>query len=118
MTWITLFGRGWIEPSLAYLMSALGVLLGLMLYRQALTGTGVRRVRLVTYATVALAGVAIWLAGVVRTLSVTMPRSVVRFDLALLLASLGIAVAFVGRGDLILCCVAFRAPLGRVLHAL
>jgi NO-binding membrane sensor protein with MHYT domain len=98
LTGITLFDRGWIEPSLAYLMSTLGALLGLMLYRQALAGTGVRRVRLVTYATVAMAGVAIWLAEVVRTLGVTMPRSVVRFDLYLMLASLGVAVAFVGGG--------------------
>jgi NO-binding membrane sensor protein with MHYT domain len=98
LTGITLFGRGWIEPSLAYLMSVIGVLLGLMLYRQALTAAGLRRVRLVTYATVALAGVAIWLGNVVRTLSVTMPASVVRFDLSLLLASLGVAVAFVGCG--------------------
>jgi NO-binding membrane sensor protein with MHYT domain len=107
MTEVNHFAYGWANPALAYVMSALGCLLAIMLTTKARGRRGRTRIRLLVYATVALGGVAIFQAYLVAMLGLAVPATVVRFEPVPLLASLGLALAVVGSGLVI---VVFRAP--------
>jgi len=92
------FALGWIDPLLAYVMSALGCLLGLMLMTKARARTGRRRVRLLIYAAVAIGGTGIWQMHFIAMLGFDVPAASLRYDALLTAASLGIAVLVVGGG--------------------
>ena len=92
------FAYGWVNPVLAYIMSVLGCLLGIMLATKAQARTGRRRVRLLIYASIAIGGTGVWQAHVISLLGFAMPDSAVRYDPLPIAASLGIAIVVVGGG--------------------
>jgi len=92
------FAYGWVNPVVAYIMSVLGCLLGIMLATKAQARTGRRRVRLLIYASIAIGGTGVWQAHVIGLLGFAVPDSVVRYDPLPIAASLGIAIVVVGGG--------------------
>jgi NO-binding membrane sensor protein with MHYT domain len=92
------FAYDWVTPILAYVMSAVGSLLGLLLMAKARIRRGRARNRLLIYAAVAIGGTGIWLMHFVGMLGFDVPASNVRYDLWLTAASLAIAVLIVGAG--------------------
>jgi NO-binding membrane sensor protein with MHYT domain len=89
---------GWVNPILAFVMSAVGCLLGLLLMTKARTRTGRRRLRLLSYAAVAIGGTGIWQMHFIAMLGFDVPASAVRYDPLQTAASLGIAILGVGGG--------------------
>ena len=89
---------GWVNPVLAYVMSALGCLLGLLLMTKARARTGRRRVRLLAYAAVAIGGTGIWQMHFIAMLGFDVPATSLRYDPLRTAASLAIAVVVVGGG--------------------
>ncbi len=89
---------GWVNPVLAYVMSVLGCLLGIMLAARAQADTGRRRTRLLIYATLALGGAGVWQAHVIALLGFALPNAVPRYDPLLIAVSLAVAVVVVGCG--------------------
>ena len=87
---------GWVNPVLAYVMSALGCLLGLLLMTKARARTGRRRVRLLAYAAVAIGGTGIWQMHFIAMLGFDVPATSIRYDPLRTAASLAIAVVVVG----------------------
>src|SRR5690606_37383948 len=69
----------------------LGSLLGVLLVTRARRRTGLRRVRLVLYAVLAVALPAIWLPGLIAVLALRVDGSVLRLNLEPLGSSLGVA---------------------------
>ena len=92
------FAFDWVTPVLAYVMSAVGCLLGLLLMAKARIRRGRARNRLLVYAAIAIGGTGIWLMHFVGMLGFDVPASNVRYDLWLTAASLAIAVLLVGAG--------------------
>jgi NO-binding membrane sensor protein with MHYT domain len=101
------FSYGWVNPALAYVMSVVGCLLGIMLATKARRRTGRHRVRLLTYATITFGGIGIWLAQTIALLGVTVPPAVVRYAPGTLALSLAVALVDVGTGLFLIC----RGPL-------
>src|SRR5262245_20764801 len=92
------FAYGVVTPVVAYLMSVLGCLLGLLLMAKARLRRGRARNRLLIYAAVAIGGTGIWLMHFIAMLGFDVPASSLRYDPWLTAASLGIAVLVVGAG--------------------
>ena len=84
------FVFGPVSPVLALLSAALGCLLGIILATRSQKFTGRRRVRLLLYASISLGVTGIWQAKVVALLGLDVPATIVRYDPALLAASLGV----------------------------
>ncbi|HEV7899225.1 MAG TPA: MHYT domain-containing protein [Planosporangium sp.] len=92
------FAFGWINPTLAYVMSFLGSLLGLVLATRARDVDGASRARWLALAAVAIGGTAIWLMHFMAMIGFDVPSTVVRYDVPMTLASVVIAVVIVGIG--------------------
>jgi NO-binding membrane sensor protein with MHYT domain len=92
------FAYGWINPVLAFVLSFLGSLLGLVLTARAREATGLARVRWLALAAVAIGGTGIWLMHFMAILGFDVPGSIVRYDVLTTVASLLIAVAIVCGG--------------------
>jgi len=92
------FAFGWINPTLAYVMSFLGSLLGLVLATRARDATGAGRARWLALAAVAIGGTGIWLMHFMAMIGFDVPSTVVRYDLPMTLLSVAVAVVIVGVG--------------------
>jgi len=92
------FAYGWINPMIAYVMSFLGSLLGLVLAGRARESQGLSRARWLILAAVAIGGTGIWLMHFMAMLGFDVPDSVVRYDVGITVGSLGIAVLIVALG--------------------
>jgi NO-binding membrane sensor protein with MHYT domain len=95
------FAFGWINPTLAYVLSFLGSLLGLVLATRARDVTGASRARWLAAAAVAIGGTGIWLMHFMAMVGFDVPSTVVRYDVPMTLASVVLAVVIVGIGLLI-----------------
>jgi NO-binding membrane sensor protein with MHYT domain len=103
VTHIHHFAYGWINPTIAYLMSFLGSLLGLVLAARSRQTRGSARLRWLVLAGVAIGGTGIWLMHFMAMLGFDVPASVVRYDVSTTVVSLGIAIVVVSVGLLIAC---------------
>jgi NO-binding membrane sensor protein with MHYT domain len=92
------FASGWISPILAYVLSFLGCLLGLVLATRARDVTGTSRVRWLALAAVAIGGTGIWLMHFMAMVGFDVPSTVVRYDVPMTLVSVVIAVVIVAIG--------------------
>jgi NO-binding membrane sensor protein with MHYT domain len=92
------FVHGWINPTIAYVMSFLGSLLGLVLTARSRQAVGQMRVVWLLLAGVAIGGTGIWLMHFMAMLGFDVPESVVRLDVPLTVASVFLAVGFVTLG--------------------
>jgi NO-binding membrane sensor protein with MHYT domain len=92
------FAFGWINPTLSYVLSFLGCLLGLVLATRARDVTGASRVRWLALAAVAIGGTGIWLMHFMAMVGFDVPSTVVRYDLPMTLASVFLAVVIVAIG--------------------
>jgi NO-binding membrane sensor protein with MHYT domain len=92
------FAFGWINPVLAYVMSFLGSLLGLVLATRARESTGASRARWLALSAVAIGGTGIWLMHFMAMIGFDVPSTVVRYDVPITILSLVLAVLIVGFG--------------------
>jgi NO-binding membrane sensor protein with MHYT domain len=107
------FAFGWINPTLAYVLSFLGSLLGLLLATRARDVTGASRVKWLLLAAIAIGGTGIWLMHFMAMVGFDVPSTVVRYDVLVTMASVVLAVVIVGIGLLI---VGMGTPaLGKLL---
>ncbi|MGC9668524.1 MHYT domain-containing protein [Planosporangium sp. 12N6] len=95
------FAFGWINPTLAYVMSFLGSLLGLVLAGRAREVDGGQRARWLVLAAVAIGGTGIWLMHFMAMVGFDVPATVVRYDVLMTLASVVIAIVIVAIGLLV-----------------
>jgi NO-binding membrane sensor protein with MHYT domain len=93
------FDHGWITPTVSYVLSVLGSLLGLIcaIRLRAAPGTGAR-VWWLSLAAVALGGTAIWSMHFVAMLGFSVVGTQIRYDVGLTAASALIAIVSVGIG--------------------
>ena len=89
---------GWINPILAFVLSFLGLLLGLVLVVRSRESSGAARVRWLTLAAVAMGGTGVWLMQFMAILGFDVPAAVLRYDVPMTIASLVIAVVVVALG--------------------
>jgi NO-binding membrane sensor protein with MHYT domain len=92
------FAYGWINPTLAYVMSFLGSLSGLVLAARARESDGFGRARWLMLAAVSIGGTAIWLMHFMAMIGFDVPATVVRYDVPMTTASFVVAVVIVGLG--------------------
>jgi NO-binding membrane sensor protein with MHYT domain len=92
------FAYGWINPTMAYILSFLGSLLGLVLTARARESHGLARVPWLALAAVAIGGTGIWLMHFMAMLGFDVPGTIVRYDVTVTIASLAVAVSIVGIG--------------------
>lgn len=95
------FAFGWINPTLAYVLSFLGSLLGLVFTARARDVAGLNRLRWLALAAVAIGGTGIWLMHFMAMIGFDVPATVVRYDVPMTIASVVLAVLIVGVGLLI-----------------
>jgi len=86
------FAYGWITPALAFVLSALGCLLGVYLTSRSRASSGGSRARWLTLSAVAVGGSGTWIPHFMALLGADVPNSVVRYDLAITGLGLGISV--------------------------
>jgi hypothetical protein len=82
---------GPLSPTVAMIFAALGSLMGILLVTRARQRTGIRRLRLVAYATLAVALAVVWLPALVAVLALRVDGSVLRVAAEPLGISLGVA---------------------------
>ncbi len=92
------FAFGWINPVLAYVMSFLGSLLGLVLATRARDSAGASRARWLALAGVAIGGTGIWLMHFMAMIGFDVPATIVRYDVPTTILSLVISVMIVSFG--------------------
>jgi NO-binding membrane sensor protein with MHYT domain len=92
------FAYGWVNPGLAYVLSFMGSLLGLVLTARARECEGLSRARWLLLAAVSIGGTAIWLMHFMAMVGFDVPDSVVRYDVPMTALSLVIAVVIVAFG--------------------
>ena len=95
------FAYGPINPIIAYVMSFMGSLLGLVLTARARESEPGRRARWLALAAVAIGGTAIWLMHFMAMLGFDVPGTTIRYDVPITFGSLAAAVVIVGIGLLI-----------------
>ena len=99
MAHVTETQYGWLTPTLAYLFSFLGCLLGLKATARArMIPVGGRRARWLILAAWAIGGTGIWVMHFVAMIGFSISGSQVRFDLSITLASWLAAIIVVGFG--------------------
>jgi NO-binding membrane sensor protein with MHYT domain len=92
------FAYGWINPTLAFVMSFLGSLLGLVLTARSRDSIGLARGRWLVLAAVAIGGTGIWLMHFSAMIGFGVSGSVVRYGIGLTVASAFVAIIVVGCG--------------------
>jgi NO-binding membrane sensor protein with MHYT domain len=109
-THIDNFSHGWLIPGLAYAMSCLGALLGLLATARARSVTGPSRAGWLTLAAFAIGGTGIWVMHFIAMLGFDVPAADVRYGLGYTLVSILIAILIVS-GGLFMIGFARRTPL-------
>ena len=93
------FAYGWITPIMAYSLSVLGSLLGLICTSRALRFTaGRQRIWWLVLAAVALGGTGIWVMHFMAMIGFTVDGSEIRYDIAVTALSVFVAIGMVGVG--------------------
>ena len=93
------FAYGWITPIMAYSLSVLGSLLGLICTSRALRFTaGRQRIWWLVLAAVALGGTGIWVMHFMAMIGFTVEGSEIRYDIAVTALSVVVAIGVVGVG--------------------
>lgn len=95
------FSQGLITPLLAYLMSVIGSLLGLLFAARARGTRGAARVRWLVGAALALGGTGIWVMHFIAMMGFSISGAAIRFDVTLTALSALVAVVVVGAGLLL-----------------
>ncbi|MGI5490738.1 MHYT domain-containing protein [Microtetraspora malaysiensis] len=98
MAHINHFAYGLLTPVLAYLMSSIGSMLGLMLTARARFAIGGARVRWLAGGAVSIGGTGIWVMHFIAMMGFNVGNVPIRYDIPLTVASALIAVAVVGAG--------------------
>ncbi|WP_239161440.1 MHYT domain-containing protein [Acrocarpospora phusangensis] len=88
-------------PVLAYLMSVVGSLLGLLLTARARSAEGAARVRWLIGGAFSIGGTAIWVMHFIAMMGFDVPGTLIRYDVPLTVLSFVVAVAVVGCGLLV-----------------
>jgi NO-binding membrane sensor protein with MHYT domain len=92
------FAYGWINPLLAYVVSFLGQLLGLVFAARSREVLGAARVRWLGLSAIAIACAGIWVMHLLAMLGFDVAGSTVRYDAVRMLLSLVLAVVVVAGG--------------------
>jgi NO-binding membrane sensor protein with MHYT domain len=92
------FAYGWVNPILAFVLSFLGSLLGLVLVVRSRTTTGATRARWLTLAALAIGGTGIWLMHFMAMLGFDVPNAALRYGVPTTVLSFVIAVVIVALG--------------------
>lgn len=93
------FAYGWITPIMAYCLSVLGSLLGLVCTSRARRlSAGRQRISWLVLAAVALGGTGIWVMHFMAMIGFTVDGTEIRFDIAVTALSVIVAVGVVGLG--------------------
>ncbi|MFG1998948.1 MHYT domain-containing protein [Spirillospora sp. NPDC048911] len=92
------FAYGVTTPLLAYVMSVVGSLLGLMCTARARAADGTRRASWLGLAALSIGGTGIWVMHFIAMLGFRVPGAQIRYDVPLTLLSAFIAMAVVGVG--------------------
>jgi NO-binding membrane sensor protein with MHYT domain len=95
------FEFGLVSPALAVLSATFGCLLGIILTTKARKVSGWRRLRLLSYATVAVGVAGVWQSNVLALMGLAVPGTALRLDPMAIGRSLALAVVSVGAGLLL-----------------
>jgi NO-binding membrane sensor protein with MHYT domain len=95
------FEFGLVSPALAVLSATFGCLLGIILTTKAQKVSGSSRVRLLSYATVAVGVAGVWQSNVLALMGLAVPGTVLRLNPVAIGGSLALAVVSVGTGLLL-----------------
>ncbi|GLW97206.1 MHYT domain-containing protein [Microtetraspora sp. NBRC 16547] len=98
MAHINHFSYGLLTPLLAYVMSSIGSMLGLMLTARARFAIGGARVRWLARGAVSIGGTGIWVMHFIAMMGFDVGHVPIRYDIPLTVASALIAVTVVGAG--------------------
>lgn len=97
-THIENFSHGWLIPGLAYTMSCIGALLGLLATARARSVTGPSRAGWLILAAFSIGGTGIWVMHFIAMLGFELPAADVRYSLGYTLVSMLMAIVIVGIG--------------------
>src|SRR5689334_18575983 len=97
------FAYGWINPVIAFAMSFLGALLGLVLAGRLREVRGRRRLRWLAAAALALGGTGVWLMQFMALLGFDVSGTMLRYDVRFVAASALVAVLAAAVGLLVVC---------------
>jgi len=98
MTEVHHFSYGLVTPTLAYTMSFIGSLLGLLCTARARVTTGRSRASWLGLAALAIGGTGIWVMHFIAMLGFTVPNAEIRYDVPLTLLSCAVAIVVVAIG--------------------
>jgi hypothetical protein len=95
------FSYGLLTPVLGYLMSCLGAFIGLRCATRAYAYTGATRARWLVLAAISIGATGIWVMHFIAMLGYTIPGMTIRYNIAITIGSMLVAVAVVLVGLLI-----------------
>ncbi|MEU4543412.1 MHYT domain-containing protein [Nonomuraea dietziae] len=98
MSAVNHFTQGPLTPILAYVMSAIGSMLGLRLTAQANASTGSSRARWLIAAAISIGGTGIWVMHFIAMMGFDVEGTQIRYDVPLTVASALVAIVVVGAG--------------------
>ncbi|WP_084007936.1 MHYT domain-containing protein [Planomonospora sphaerica] len=98
MSHVDHFSYGLVTPVLAYLMSGVGCMLGLMLTAKARTAEGPARARWLIGGALSIGGTGIWVMHFVAMMGFSVDGAQIRYDVPLTVGSAVLAIAVVGAG--------------------
>ncbi|GAA3445666.1 MHYT domain-containing protein [Planomonospora venezuelensis] len=98
MSHVDHFSSGLLTPSLAYLVSSIGCMLGLMLTARARAATGAARARWLTGGALSIGGTGIWVMHFVAMMGFSVGGAQIRYDVPLTAGSAVLAIVVVGAG--------------------
>ena len=98
MTEVHHFSYGLLTPAVAYAMSFIGSLLGLLCTARARATTGRSRASWLGLAALAIGGTGIWVMHFIAMLGFTVPHAEIRYDVPLTLLSCAVAIVVVAVG--------------------
>lgn len=111
MTEVHHFSYGLLTPTVAYLMSVIGSLLGLLCTARARGTTGRSRASWLGLAALAIGGTGIWVMHFIAMLGFSIPGAEIRYDVPLTLLSCAVAIVVVAIGLFIVGFGGDRAPV-------
>ncbi|MEU4403385.1 MHYT domain-containing protein [Streptosporangium sp. NPDC023963] len=98
MSHVDHFSYGLLTPVLAYVMSSVGCMLGLLLTARARAATGSARVRWLAGGALSIGGTGIWVMHFVAMMGFAVGGGQIRYDVPLTVGSAALAVVIVGAG--------------------
>jgi NO-binding membrane sensor protein with MHYT domain len=95
------FSHGALTPVLAYIMSSVGSMLGLLFTARARAAQGGARVRWLIGAALSIGGTGIWVMHFIAMMGFEVPGSPIRYDVLMTITSAVLAIVIVGVGLLL-----------------